>query len=134
MIKSRRNFISTTLGFGLMLPKINMFSPFNVYEDFKAAYRWTEIKEILEAFPVKNPDISCRKDGSHAFLAGANSGRDILQLNNVAEAIWNCCNGEKSVEEIVDKITNDFDVERDVCMRDLVLTLSIFKRRGLIVV
>ncbi|MDO9566846.1 MAG: PqqD family protein [Candidatus Desulfaltia sp.] len=133
MIRSRRNFMSMVFGAGLALPGIAPFFS-NIYENLKALYRWTEIKEILGAFPVKNPDISCRKDGGCTLLADAGANKDILRLNDTAAVIWNCCNGEKSTEDIVDKITNDFDVERDVCMRDVVLTLSSFRRKGLIVV
>lgn len=123
--------MSMVFGAGLALPGIAPFSS-NIYENLKALYRWTEIKEILGAFPVKNPDISCRKDCGRTLLADAD--KDILRLNDTAAVVWNCCNGERSTEDIVDKITNDFDVERDVCMRDVVLTLSSFRRKGLIVV
>ena len=120
-------------GAGLALPGITPFSS-NIYEDVKALYRWTEIEEILGACPVKNPGISCRKDGGLTLLADAGTNKDILRLNDTAVVIWNCCTGEKSTDDIVDKITSDFDVERDVCMRDVVLTLNSFRRKGLIVV
>ncbi len=134
MIKSRRNSIFTALGVGFVLPKIDSFLPFNVYEDLKALYRWTEIEEILGAFPVKNPGISCRKNSGGTLLANADTNKDILRLNETAAVIWNCCTGEKSTDDIVDKITSDFNVKRDVCMRDVVLTLNSLKRKGLIVV
>ena len=125
--------MSMVFGAGLALPGIAPFSS-NIYENLKALYRWAEIKEILEAFPAKNPDISCRKDGGHILLIDAGANKDILRLNDTAAVIWNCCNGERSTEDMVDKITSDFDVEKDVCMRDIVLTLSSFRRKGLIVV
>lgn len=125
--------MSMVFGAGLALPGIASFSS-NIYENLKALYRWTEIKEILGAFPVKNPDILCRKDGGYILLTDAGAKKDILRLNDTAAVIWNCCNGERSTEDMVDKITHDFDVERDACMRDVVLTLSSFRRKGLIVV
>lgn len=125
--------MSMVFGAGLVLPGIAPFSS-NIYENLKALYRWTEIEEILVAFPVKNPDIACRKDGGRTLLADSGSGREVSQLNNVAAVVLDCCTGENGVEDIVDKITSDFDVERDICVRDVVVTLSIFRRKGLIVV
>jgi hypothetical protein len=134
MIKSRRNFIFTALGMGFMLPNIDSFLPFNVYEDLKTLYRWTEIEEILGAFPVKNSAVSCRKDSGGTLLADADTNKDILRLNDTAAVIWDCCTGENSTDDIVDNVASDFNVKRDVCMRDVVVTLSSLKRKGLIVV
>lgn len=125
--------MSMVFGAGLAMPGMAPFFS-NSYEDLKALYRWTEIEEILGAFPVKNPDILCRKDGGNTLLIDAGANKDILRLNNTAAVIWDCCNGEKGVEDIADKIASDFDVEKDVCMGDVVLTLSSFRRKGLIVV
>ncbi len=57
-----------------------------------------------------------------------------MQSNGMAQVIWDQCTGDNSVNDMVDRITADFDVARDVCTQDVVMTLSIFKRKGLIAV
>ena len=133
MIKSRRNFMSAMLSIGLVLPNMDLFPSLNIYENLKVLGRWTETREILGAFPAKSPDISTRKSGEHTIFTDVNVKRDVLRSNNMAAAIWDYCTGENGVDDMVDKITSDFDVERDICMRDVVLTLGTFKRKGLVV-
>jgi hypothetical protein len=40
-------------------------------------------------------------------------------LNPVGSRVWELLDRERSVEEIVDRLVTEFDVERDVCTRDV---------------
>lgn len=133
MIESRRNFMSTILSMGLVLPNMDLFPSFNIYENLRILYGWTETREILGSFPSKRYGISTRRNGKYTVFTDVKTGKDLLRANPMAATIWNYCTGKNGVGDIVGKITSDFDVAKDVCTRDAVVTLSIFRRKGLIV-
>jgi hypothetical protein len=89
---------------------------------------------LHDALPIlRNPDISLRTEGSYEILTDTRNNRDMLKLNAVAADIWNLCNGANSVDNMVQEITDHFDVEPDAARRDIILTLLAFKRKGLII-
>ncbi|MGA3206865.1 MAG: PqqD family protein [Syntrophales bacterium] len=132
MDTSRRNFISVLFGTGIILPATGSVRSFGMLDYLR--YTWTsmEVKEILSASPVRNPDISLRKEDSYAILADTRKNSDMLKLNAVAADIWSLCNGANSVNNMVQEITDHFDVEPDAAKRDIILTIMAFKRKGLI--
>ena len=133
MIESRRNFMSTILSMGLVLPNMDLFPSLNIREDLSFAHGWAETKEILGSFPARRPGISTRRSGEDTVFTDSEDERDLLRSNNMARIIWDHCTGDNGVDDMVAKITSDFDVAKDVCTRDVVMTLSIFRRKGLIV-
>ncbi len=130
-MKSRRNFFTALLGTAAILPTAKLPSPGNVYDHLKLCWTWYETKEILNAFPVRNSDISSRKDTFFTILSDLQR-QDLIQLNPVAVGIWDLCDGRHSVDHMVRRLTDDYDVPPGVCINDVILTLRTLKRKGLI--
>ncbi len=133
MLESRRNFMSTILSMGAVLPNMDLFLSLNVREDLSFVYGWAETREILGSSPAKRRGISTRRNGQYTVFTDMQVKEDLLQSNNMAQVIWDHCTGDNRVDDMVDMITADFDVARDVCTQDVVMTLSVFKRKDLIV-
>ena len=130
--KSRRFFMSSILGTGIILPTTGSFFNFNIFDQLRYTWKSLELKEIACAFPTRNHAIALRSEDSYIILTDTNEDKDVLKLNTVAADIWEHCNGENSVDDMVQIIAGHFDVEPDTCRRDIVLTLMAFKRKGLI--
>lgn len=133
MIESRRNFMSTILSMGLVLPYVDFLSVSDIHENLSFAHGWMATREILGSFPAKRPGISTRRNGKYTVFTDVETESDLFWSNNTAQMIWDHCTGDDGVDDMVAKITSAFDVAKDVCTRDVVMTLSIFRRKGLIV-
>jgi len=131
MIKSRRNFFTTLLGTAVILPTSKLPTPGNVYDHLKNCWTWYETKEILNALPVRKQDISLRTEASVTILSDLHH-RDLIQLNPVAARIWDLCDGRNSVDQIVRRMTSDYDVPLRTCVNDVILALRTFRRKSLI--
>jgi hypothetical protein len=131
MIKSKRNFLVALFGTAAIVPTFKLPTPANVYDHLKCCWTWYETKEILNARPVRRNDIASRKEASFTILSDLRR-RDTIQLNQVAATIWDLCDGRNSVDRMVRRVTDDYDVSPGCCVNDVILTLRTLKRRGLI--
>ena len=125
--------MSVLFGTGIILPATGSVRSFGMFDYLQYTWKSMEVKEILSASPVRNPDVSLRKEDSYGILTDTKKNRDMLKLNTVAADIWNLCNGANNVDNMVQEITDHFDVEPDDARRDIILTLMAFKRKGLII-
>ncbi|MGD1152470.1 MAG: PqqD family protein [Syntrophales bacterium] len=133
MNTSRRNFMSVLFGTGIILPTTGSVRSFGMFDYLQYTWKSMEVKEILSASPVRNPSISVIKEGGFTIITEAKTNKPLLKLNAVAADIWNLCNGANGVDNMVQEITDHFDVEPDAARRDIILTLMAFKRKGLII-
>ncbi len=53
-------------------------------------------------------------------------------LNNVATAVWNHLETEKTVDELAEALTNEFDISVDECRQELLEFLPELEEKGLI--
>ena len=125
--------MSVLFGAGIILPATGSVRSFGMVDYLRYTWNSMEVKEILSASPVRHSDVSLRKEDSYAILTDTKKNIDMLKLNAVAADIWNLCNGANRVDNMVEEITDRFDVRPDAARRDVVLTLMAFKRKGLII-
>jgi hypothetical protein len=131
MIQSKRNFMAALLGTAALLPTCKLPTPANVYDHLKGCWTWYETKEILNALPVRIDGVAARNETPFTILSDSRR-KDLIRLNPVAARVWDLCDGRNSVETMVRKLTGDYEVSPGACATDVVLTLTAFKRRGLI--
>ncbi len=72
-----------------------------------------------------------RKTGSEIVLLTPEEGT-LHVLNDVSGRIWELCTGPASIESIVDKITAEYEVERERAASDTRDTISRFMDLGLV--
>ncbi len=135
MIKSKRNFLAALFGTAALVPTLKCPTPANVYDHLKCCWSWYETKEILNAMPVRRSGISSRSDASFTILSDA-LDRDLISLNPAAARIWELCDGSHGVDEMVSRMTMEYEVSPRVCATDVVLTLqrlvALFERGDLL--
>ncbi len=62
-----------------------------------------------------------------------NAGRDEASvLNGTATEIWRLCDGVQSVDGIAQVLAQRYGVDRDLLLDDVVQTLLVLRRRGLV--
>jgi len=66
-----------------------------------------------------NKKIILREEGDEAFLFNPETGT-IKTLNLTGISIWKLCDGSHSKEEIIDRVTKEYDVKsKDIAKKDL---------------
>jgi hypothetical protein len=72
------------------------------------------------------------QDVGNELLVLDRSSNQLHHLNPTASWIYRRCDGNRSVEVIIDDLIDHFSVEKDVAQRDLIEMLSQLRTLGLI--
>jgi hypothetical protein len=88
--------------------------------------------------PIERDDRP-RRVPAHAEAADADgsitvrNGRDTVELNATAAALWALCDGDTTVGEIVTAATSFFSGPQDGIERDIITALEALDAQGLVV-
>lgn len=85
----------------------------------------TKVDRFLEARPRRAAGLRLDRRG-HGFVL-ADDGRDRCEMNETAAAVWELCDGETTVAEMVGAVCLACNVDRDDAVEDLrrvVVTLA----------
>lgn len=79
---------------------------------------------------TRHPNVASRTiDGQEVVIVP--SSRKLQMLNEVATRIWALCDG-RTVKEIVDAITSEYEVTRTRAMRDVLDFVGEIRKRGMV--
>jgi hypothetical protein len=79
---------------------------------------------------TRHPNVASRTiDGQEVVIVP--SSRKLQMLNDVATRIWALCDG-RTVREIVDAITAEYEVTRATALRDVLDFVGEISRRGMV--
>ena len=81
-----------------------------------------------ELKPTKNPRIAARVVDGKALIVVVDH-RQLHTLNGVGTRIWELCDG-RSVGGIADAITQEFEVDRDAALRDVLKFVAELRQVG----
>ena len=85
--------------------------------------------EVLQQIIVHNPDAASRVIDGEAFIITPHDNQ-IHNLTSVATRVWEMGGEGLTVDEIIGKIVEEYDVERDVAEQDvLALVHDLVDRR-----
>lgn len=88
--------------------------------------------EILRLFPAPREGVASRLvDGLAVAVTAADSTLHTFE-NEVATEVWQLADGSRSVAQIVDRITETFEVERPRAEQDIVAFVRLLDERGLV--
>src|SRR2546421_4046225 len=91
-----------------------------------------ETKVVQEAWwPLQRPGVGLRREGEIPVLYDG-EGERLWALNESALALWQLCDGETSVEEMIDAICAICSVNPDQARADVDSTLDAFASAELI--
>lgn len=74
--------------------------------------------------------VSCQMDGSEALL-NTETGHYYL-LNPVGALVWSALDEHKSIEKLVDVVTDTYEVNREQCLKDVEALFNSMKSKGLV--
>ena len=79
----------------------------------------TYLKSVL----FHSPDIVTKKTGNEYVLVPLTDNiadmNKLFTLNETGAVIWELIDGQRSVEEIIDEFTHEYDVDKETATRDI---------------
>jgi coenzyme PQQ synthesis protein D (PqqD) len=86
--------------------------------------------ELNEAYPCRK-QVPWRAIDTETLVVDVKAGL-LFPLNSVATRIWQLCDGQRTVDEIVQIITAEFDADQKTIRRDTAEFIQELLRRHLI--
>jgi hypothetical protein len=86
---------------------------------------------VLNKRPVRNPEVWLRKTNRETAIYDP-STEAVHLLNETALAIWELCDGETTVEEMVTAVVDLCGMHRDVVVEDVDRILTDFGAAGIL--
>ncbi len=87
----------------------------------------------ISSRPVRGANLWVRQSGDETVLVDGANDR-VHMLNETALALWELCDGETTVEEMVTAASRLFDADRDQLQRDVLAALTSMEQRDILVV
>lgn len=81
--------------------------------------------------PAREEGLRLRESGDETILLDKGN-RKVHVLNETALALWQLCDGETTVEEMLTAASGLFDASRAQLQRDVIGALSAMQDRGII--
>lgn len=81
------------------------------------------------ATPERRADLRLEHRADRAVLVTA-ADEEVGVLDTTAAALWELCDGDTAVDEIVDAVCSVWAVDREVAVRDVELTLTRLEAEG----
>jgi hypothetical protein len=75
-------------------------------------------RKLREGRPQRRLDLLCRSIEGEAVILNDAAGV-LHRLNPTASFIWECCDGTSSVDDIVARLANAYDVDLTTCEKDV---------------
>lgn len=76
-----------------------------------------------EPRPKRRADLNYRTIDGATLILNREAGR-LHQLNPTASFIWDCCDGNSNLAEIVDRLAGAYEVDSNTARRDVEEVLS----------
>jgi hypothetical protein len=86
---------------------------------------------VLARRPLRNSDVWVRQTKEENAIYDPTSG-SVHLLNETAQAIWDLCDGETTVDEMVTAIVELCGMHRDIVIEDVDRILTDFGTAGLL--
>lgn len=78
---------------------------------------------------INNPDIRLEEDGEKIII---HTGLSMLLLEEGESMVFKMCNGQISLQEIISKIVNSYQISEEEVKEELIAFLQDLEQRGLV--
>ena len=85
----------------------------------------------LKTIPKRNPEVIGKITDEEAILVMPQKGQ-VKVLNEVGAYIWDLIDGERDVQQIIDRTCSQFDVDQITAEKDTLQFLSELSQRDII--
>jgi hypothetical protein len=89
------------------------------------------MKELFGRKPVRHPEVLWREIQGETLLLRLDTGRPCV-LNRVGGSVWSLMDGEKSLQDIVPLVGQDYAVDRERLEADIAAFVEALQERGLL--
>lgn len=72
--------------------------------------------KIMSSIPRQSIFVQCRVINNVKYIA---INREVFELDEVGELVWESINGEKSINDIIDKVSRAYDVDKSDIRQDI---------------
>jgi len=84
-----------------------------------------------QLIPLRNQDYRLEKMDEELLLFNPNT-TNILYLNQTASLIWQLCDGQSNVQEMISLLKDSFPEAGENIQQDVLETITLFKNHGAI--
>jgi len=88
---------------------------------------------LLTVFKKKAGLIVEKKNDSYLLMRDSDGVREGVCLENTAVDLFELCDGENTVLDIINAIMEEYEVDYQMCLQDVKECLNIFLSEGIIV-
>ena len=78
---------------------------------------------VGESFPKRRSDLNYKTIDGETLILNREEGR-LHQLNPTASFIWDCCDGNSDIAEIIDRLAATYEVDYSTARKDVEEVLS----------
>ena len=110
--------------------KINRIQPVVIREltDGRPSENDTRVGERV---PKRRSDLNYRTIDGETLILNREEGR-LHQLNPTASFIWDCCDGNSNIADIVDRLAGAYEVDPSTARKDVEEVLSNLRNSNLL--
>ncbi|HJX31639.1 MAG TPA: PqqD family protein [Thermodesulfobacteriota bacterium] len=88
-------------------------------------------KDLSEKYPAKGKEVVHKEIESKSVLLNLENG-SYYTLNKTGTFIWSLLDGKIAVNQLVELLTESFDVTKDEASKDVFALIANFKKEGLV--
>ena len=88
-------------------------------------------KDLSEKYPTKGKEVVYKEIESKSVLLNLENG-SYYTLNKTGTFIWSLLDGKTAVRELVEVLTQNFEVTKDEASKDVFTLIANLKKEGLI--
>jgi Coenzyme PQQ synthesis protein D (PqqD) len=86
---------------------------------------------VAASHPKRRSDLNYRTIDGETLILNRKDGR-LHQLNPTASFIWDCCDGNSNIVEIIDRLAGAYEVDSGRARKDVEQTLSKLQNSNLL--
>jgi len=86
---------------------------------------------LVDKYVVKSGDVKHRELESESVLLNLDNG-NYYTLNETGTFFWSLIDGKSSVKQLIDKVLEKFDVDKEGALKDISDLVSSLKKEGLV--
>lgn len=90
-------------------------------------------KLLQNSYPCRNEQDCIYRVIDNEAVIFSEEGQWIHELNSIGVEIWELCEGVLSFQAIVDKICDEYEIEREVAEADILSFIEELSKKGLII-
>ncbi len=126
---SKRRFLKLSIGAGFLIPGLAFWCS---SEDFRSDWQIFKYNKMMNGTPLQNSKVAMRKEGGETIIYTHQNRTELLKINETAATVFNMCDGKHVVRDIVATLSSRFDVPASECLKDVIFTLDIFRKYGIV--